>query len=509
MAKVLLDGENLKIEEVVEVARFKKEVSLAKEAVQKVKIARQVVEEMVAKGEIVYGITTGFGKFADVSISREETELLQRNLIMSHATGVGEPFPEEIARAVMVLRANALAKGYSGIRLETLETLIAMLNRGVVPVIPQKGSVGASGDLAPLAHMVLVMLGEGEAWYKGEKMPGREAMEKAGIPTVTLGAKEGLALINGTQVMTANGVFALYDGEKVSKCADIAAALTIEALEGLTNSFDRKVQEVRPHQGQGLTAKNLLNLVDESEILKSRSHNRVQDAYALRCIPQVHGATKDAIAYVKQVIEVEINSATDNPLIFPAEREVISGGNFHGQPIALAMDFLGIALAELANISERRIERLLNPYLSDGLPAFLVKKGGLNSGMMIAQYTAAALVSENKVIAHPSSVDSIPTSANQEDHVSMGTIGARKARDILFNVENVIAIEMMCAAQGLDFHQPLHPGKGTGKAYRMIRKYVDRLDEDRIIHQDILKIHELLHSGELLSAVEEEVGRIL
>ncbi len=488
---VVIDGENLSLEDVKSVACEGIEVRLSDYARQRVRESRRTVEEYVDRGEIVYGITTGFGKFSDVVISRDEGRYLQKNLIMSHAAGVGAPLDEEIVRAIMLLRVNALAKGYSGVREGILDTLIEMINKRVHPVIPEKGSVGASGDLAPLAHMALVMLGEGEVYYKGTRMPGKQAMGEAGIQPITLLAKEGVALINGTQVMTAIGTFALLAGENLAQTADIAAAMTMEALEGILSAFDEKIQRVRPHPGQIRCAENIRSLLKGSEILGNADHRRVQDAYTVRCIPQVHGAARDALTYVRSVLEREINSATDNPLIFTETGEVISGGNFHGQPIAIAMDLLGIALSVLGNIAERRVERLLNPALS-GLPAFLTEKGGLNSGFMVSQYTAAALVSENKVLSHPASVDSIPTSANQEDHVSMGTIAARKALEISANLQNILAIELLCAAQGIDYRQPLKPGIGTGIAHRIIRQQVPHLTEDRILYRDISKVAGLI-----------------
>lgn len=506
-AAVVLDGNSLTIEDVVAVARQRKQVALSAEAVKQMEISRTMVESLVKQGKVVYGVTTGFGKFSQVSIAPEEIEQLQENLIISHAVGVGNPLPEEVVRGIMLLRANALAKGYSGIRPEVVATLVEMLNMGVHPVIPEKGSLGASGDLAPLSHMALVMIGRGEAYYQGIRMPGKTAMEKAGIPVIKLNAKEGLALINGTQVMTAIGTLAIYDAWCLAKTADIAAAMTCEALEGIPAAYDRKINEVRPHQGQGQVAGNLRRLLAGSQIISGAQHGRVQDAYALRCIPQVHGASRDALEYVRKVIEVEINSVTDNPLLFPEEGEVISGGNFHGQPVALAMDFLGIALSEIANIAERRIERLVNPTLSGGLPAFLTTKGGLNSGFMIAQYTAASLVSENKVLASPASIDSIPSSANQEDHVSMGTIAARKALGILENTRAVLAIELLCAAQGIDLRGG-KPAPGTGAAYQALRKEVACLEEDRELRLDIEKAQQLLQKGTILKEVEETIGPI-
>lgn len=505
---IYIDGNSLTLDAIVEVARNNVPVQLTEEAIYKIKESRKIVDEFVHNGEVIYGITTGFGSFSNITISKEEAEILQTNLIRSHACGVGEPFSQEIVRGSMLLRANALAKGYSGIRLETINVLIEMLNKNVHPIIPSKGSLGASGDLAPLAHMVLVMLGEGEAYYKGQKLSGKEAMEKAHIPTIQLTSKEGLALINGTPVMTAIGGLTAYDAYNLVKIADISAALTLEALNGVTDAFYEGVNALRPHKGQIDCAKNLLKLTEKSKLTSKQGEIRVQDAYSLRCIPQIHGASKDAINYVIEKINIEINSVTDNPLIFTDDKKVISGGNFHGQPIALALDFLGIALSELANSCERRIERLVNPQLS-GLPGFLTEKGGLNSGFMIAQYTAAALVSENKVLAHPASVDSIPSSANQEDHVSMGTIAARKANEILYNTTRVLAIELMASAQAIDFNNPADLGIGTKIAYNKIREKVERLYEDKIMYVDFNKCVELIEYKVILEAVESELGQLL
>ncbi|PHS35588.1 MAG: histidine ammonia-lyase [Alkaliphilus sp.] len=527
MKKVLLDGNSLTINEVIEVARNCAEVEITQESILKMKKSREIVDEFVAENKVVYGITTGFGNFSDVYISKDQTAELQRNLIISHACGIGNPLSEETVRAVMLLRVNAIAKGLSGVRLSTIDTLVKMINKRVHPVIPEKGSLGASGDLAPLSHMVLVMIGEGEAYYKGEIMSGKEAMKKAGIETIELTSKEGLGLINGTQVMTAIGTLTVYDAINLSKHVDIIASLTVEALSGITDPFKRKIHEVRPHKGQLDTAENLLRVLFDSKLTCTKSEldkkpnaknhhhdgsaccgtHKVQDAYTLRCIPQIHGASKDAINFVKDKIDIEINSATDNPLIFVDDKEVISGGNFHGQPMALAFDFLAIALSELASVSERRIERLVNPQLS-GLPAFLTEKGGLNSGFMIAQYSAASLVSENKVLSHPASVDSIPSSANQEDHVSMGTIAARKAREILFNATRVVAIELMAAAQGVEFSDSTKLGVGTAIAYKKIRKVVTKLTDDRVMYFDINKSAELIESNLIVEEVEKVIGEL-
>lgn len=504
----MINGEKLSVGQVVEVVRGFKKVELDPQGIEKVKVSRQVVEEFLAREEVVYGITTGFGKLADVMISQEKVEELQLNLILSHSCGVGDPMPLEVVRAMMLLRANALVKGHSGIRLETLQLLVDMLNADVVPVVYSQGSVGASGDLVPLSHMVLVMLGYGEAYYQGERIPGDEALRKAGLKPVTLGAKEGLALINGTQFMTGLGVMGIHDSINLAKTADICAALSMEALQGIPDAYDPLIHQLRPHPGQQVAAANVRTLVEGSGLVYREDRDKVQDAYTLRCTPQVHGASKDAINYVKGVITRELNSATDNPLIFPEEGKVYSAGNFHGQPIALAMDFLGIALAELANISERRIERLVNPALS-GLPPFLIADSGINSGYMIAQYTAASLVSENKVLAHPGSVDSIPTSANQEDHVSMGSISAKKMRQILTNAENVLAIEFLTAAQGLEFRDREKMAPATKAVYDLIRSYIPALTKDRLVAPEIHKVQELIHSGEITRVVEQVVGELL
>lgn len=505
--KVILDGETLTLDQVVAVVRYGAKVDLHSAAKEKVLRSRKYVEQLIAENQLVYGITTGFGMFSDVVISKEDARKLQRNLIMSHSTCVGEPLPAEVVRAILLLRANALAKGFSGIRLSTLETLIEVLNSGIVPVIPEKGSLGASGDLAPLSHMVLVLLGEGEAFYQGRRMSGQEALAQAEIAPVVLEGKEGLALINGTQVMTAIAALAVWDAEVLVETANITAALSFEALEGILDAFDPKIHAVRPHVGQINVAKQIRLLTEGSTFVAGDQSPRVQDAYSLRCVAQVHGPSEDAVAYVKKAVEVEMNSATDNPLIFPEEKQVLSGGNFHGQPIALAMDFLGIAVAELANIAERRIERLVNPFLSR-LPAFLTPNGGLNSGFMILQYSAASLVSENKILAHPASVDSIPSSANQEDHVSMGTIGARKARSIIENTAHVLAMELLSACQAVDLRigqEERKLGKGSEGAYLLVRSKVGTLEEDRVMYPDIQVAKELISSGRLVKTVRRKL----
>jgi histidine ammonia-lyase len=506
--RILLDGDSLTLNEVVAVARQAAEVQLAETGKHRLERSRVVVERYVREGRVIYGLNTGFGKFSDMVIAPDELETLQKNLIYADAVGIGRPFDQEVTRALMLLRANALAKGYSGIKPSTVQTLLDMLNRGVHPVIPEKGSVGSSGDLCPLAHMVLVMLGEGEAEYRGRVLAGARAMAEADIPTVTLQAKEGLALINGTCAMLAVAALAVADAGILLRTADIAAALTMEVLEGITDAFDPRIHQVRPHKGQQESARNLLRLCAGSRLTTRQDQLRVQDAYSLRCVPQIHGGSRLAAEYVQGVIETELNSATDNPLIFPdGDGCVLSGGNFHGQPIAIAMDTLGIALAEVANFSERRIERLLNPALS-GLPAFLSPHGGTNCGFMVAQYAAAAVVSENKVLAHPASVDSIPTCANQEDFVSMGTIAARKAREILGHAQHVLGVEFLCAAQAADFRGSDRLGRGSRKTYEVIREGIPFMATDRVLYRDMDLAAGLVASGRLLHEVTHVIGEL-
>lgn len=505
MNKVIITGQDLTVEQIVSVCRENAALELSEESKKSVLESRQVVEDLIAEEQVVYGITTGFGKFSDVVISQDQCKALQKNLIITHAVGAGDPFSKDVSRGIMLLRINNLSKGFSGIRLETLQTMVDMLNKGVTPFIPQKGSLGASGDLAPLSHMVLPMIGLGMAEYQGELLPGAEAMKKAGIPVIELSAKEGLALNNGTQAMTSAGSLALHDALTLLKVADITAALSFEAQYGVTDALDHRVHDVRPHEGQLTTAKNLLTLLEGSKNTTRQGQIRVQDAYSLRCCPQIHGASKDAVNYVKGRVEIEINSVTDNPLIFKEDKVAISGGNFHGQPMALSFDFLKIAESELANVSERRIERLVNPAYSE-LPAFLTPNGGVNSGFMIVQYSAAALVSENKVLAHPASVDSIPSSAGQEDHVSMGTIAARQAAEIGTNVRRVLAMELMVACQGIDMRGNKGLGKGTQAAYDMVRKGCARLEEDRELYGDINYCEDIITNGALVKAVEAAIG---
>jgi histidine ammonia-lyase len=488
---IKINNDMLTIEDFIKVTRDNYTVELGEDAKKRILESRAVVDGFVENEKVVYGITTGFGRFSDVVITKEESKLLQKNLIITHAVGAGKPLSNDIVRGILLLRIKNISLGFSGVRLETVQTMIEMLNKGVLPVIPEKGSLGASGDLAPLSHMVLPMIGLGKAFYNGEVLTGKEAMEKAGIKVIELTSKEGLGLINGTQTMTSIGAHAVYDGMNLVNIADLSAAMTFEGLNGIVTALDPRIHQVRPHNGQIFTAKNILNMLDGSQMTSVQGQIRVQDAYALRCTPQVHGASRDAINYVKEKVETEMNSVTDNPLIFKDTNEGLSGGNFHGQPMALAFDFLGIALAELANISERRLERLVNPDLS-GLPAFLVENGGINSGFMIVQYSAAALVSENKILAHPASVDSIPSSANQEDHVSMGTIGARKALEIMENARRVISMEIMGSCQAIDLRGKKNLGKYTQKAYDIVRSKVSKLIEDRELYEDINTCEELV-----------------
>ncbi len=505
---VVLDGKSLTIEQVIAVARRGEQVRISQRASRLIQKARDYVDRKLEEGAVIYGVTTGFGKFSDTFISAKDTAELQRNLIISHACAMGEPLDIDTVRASMLLRLNTLSRGNSGARLSTVETLLNMLNRGVHPIIPQKGSLGASGDLAPLSHMVLVMIGEGHAEYHGELLSGREAMKRAGIPVIELAAKEGLALINGTQIMTAIGCLAVYDSVLLAKAADIAAAMTTEAQNGIKKAFDAKIHELRGHQGQKDSAKNILTLLEGSGLAQNTIPGKVQDAYSVRCVPQIHGASRDAIRYVCTAVTNEINAVTDNPIIFPDDDEAISSGNFHGQPMALAFDFLGIALAEYADVSERRIERMVNPQINDGLPAFLIPDGGLNSGFMIAQYAAASMVSENKVYAHPASVDSIPSSANQEDHVSMGTTAARKARLILDNAQKVVGIELFVAAQALWLRGEEKLSPATKAVYDHIRKSVPPAHKDIVMHYEMVKLDGMVKSGELVAAAEIVCGTL-
>lgn len=524
MNEIILDGENLTFEQTVAAAYGKPDaprVVLSEKAKENVKRAADAVQILLERGEIAYGITTGFGAFKDKIISREEVELLQRNIVMSHAVGVGNAFDVPTTRAIMLIRANTLARGFSGIRLETLELLLEFLNRGIHPVIPEKGSLGASGDLAPLAHMACVLIGEGEAEFEGVRMSAKDALERANLQPIKLAAKEGLALTNGTTIMTAVGLLETHKAKRLAELADIAGCLSLEALNGTTLAFDERIHALRPHPRQSECAANLREILKDSEFTRGYDASNVQDAYTLRCIPQVHGACRDAVAYADWLIKLELNAVTDNPLIFigdaeisssnsdlfaasprrpvfASEIEVISGGNFHGEPLALAFDYLAIALSELGNISERRIMRLTDEASNaHTLPAFLTEHGGLNSGFMIVQYTAAALCTENKILAHPASVDTIPTSANVEDHVSMGATSALKLRQIAENLEQILALELFAAAQGIDFRRQIigagrRLGAKTAPVYQKIRERVPFIEKDTLMYPHIEAVKNLI-----------------
>jgi histidine ammonia-lyase len=498
-AVLAIDGTFLTLEKITEVAVHGRPVTIAKEAYPGITASRAIVEGVVSRGETAYGINTGFGKLSDVSIGPGQLEALQRNLVRSHACGLGEPLPEDEVRAMLLLRANVLAKGLSGVRPVVVETLVAMLNQGIHPVIPARGSVGASGDLAPLAHLALALIGEGEVTHEGVRKPAAEALRNAGIQPLTLAAKEGLALLNGTQAMAGVGGLAIARALRVVELFDLAGAMSLEALEGTPTAFDARIHNARPHVGQIAAAAHLRWLLEDSEIRESHRHNdpRVQDAYCLRCMPQVHGAARGALAHVRDVIEVEAGSATDNPLIFASieEDEILSGGNFHGAPLALALDYAAIALTDLMSISERRIDRLINPDINEGLPAFLSPEAGVSSGLMIAHVAAAALLNEAKVLSHPSSVDSVPTSGGKEDHVSMGMTGALKLRQVVTNAEYVLAMELMAATQGLDYRKPLKPAREVGQAAEVVHKYSSPLKEDRVLANEIENLAQAIRIG--------------
>lgn len=505
MQNMELTGNTLTLKSVNEVLYNNEFVSVSSESMERVQKSHEAVKKIVEEKRVVYGITTGFGKFSDVYIDSENVEELQLNLIHSHACGVGEPFPEVVSRAMLLLRANALLKGFSGVRPVVIHRLLDLLNAHIHPVIPQQGSLGASGDLAPLSHLALALMGEGEVYYKGERTNTWTALEKEGILPITLQAKEGLALINGTQAMTAMGVVAFLEAEKLANQSELIASVTIEALQGIIDAFDEDVHVARGYYQQVDVARRIREYLADSQLTTRQGELRVQDAYSLRCIPQVHGASWQALDYVREKLEIEMNAATDNPLIFNDGEKVISGGNFHGQPIALAMDFMKIAIAELANISERRIERLVNPQLND-LPGFLSPEPGLQSGAMIMQYAAASLVSENKTLAHPASVDSIPSSANQEDHVSMGTIAARHAYQILQNTRRVLAIEMICAMQGAEYRGVEKMAHATKGFYDKGRQIVPSIIKDRIFSKDIEAMSAWLKESEESIPVETKQG---
>ncbi|MGH3080574.1 MAG: histidine ammonia-lyase [Gaiellaceae bacterium] len=509
METQLVTGHDLGVDHVWAVALEGAAASLSDEAREKIRAGREVVEAAAADPARTYGVNTGFGRLVSKTIPRELADELQVRLLRSHACGVGDPYPEEIVRAALLLRANALATGSSGTRVEVADLLVECLNRGVLPRVPSRGSVGASGDLAPLAHLALPLIGEGEAWVGGELLTGREALQQVGLEPLRLHAKEGLALINGTQFMAAFGALGVVRARRLAAAADITCALTIEALQGSRQSFRPEVHALRPLRGQAAAAENVLRLLEGSAVMEShRWCDRVQDAYSLRCAPQVHGACRDLLRYVEETVTAELNAGTDNPLVLIDSGEIVSNGNFHGQPLAFALDALAMAVSELASISERRTERLVNPSLSEGLPAFLAPDGGLNSGFMIPQYVAASLVSENKALSHPASVDSIPTSAGQEDHVSMGNASGLKAWQVLANSERALAIELLAGAQAVEFLAPLAAGAGSEAARRFVRSLSPRLAEDRSLSAEIERVAAAIRDGSLTDAVEAEVGEL-
>ncbi|MFO7815332.1 MAG: histidine ammonia-lyase [Halanaerobiales bacterium] len=500
-----INGKNLDIEKIEDIIFSNKKIGISKEAEKNIIRSRNTVERLIKKGEVVYGLNTGFGKFSTKKITPDKIIQLQDNLIMSHAAGTGDYLDDKIVKTMILLRVNALARGYSGIKLNTLKKLTELFNRDILPLIPEQGSVGASGDLIPLAHMVLPLLGKGKVKYKGEIIKSTDVFEKEDLEPIKLDSKEGLALINGTQMMSAIESISIIQAKKLIIAADIALALSLEGLKGIKEPFDEDIHKLRPHPGQIKSADNIRKLTKDSKLLERRNDNRVQDSYTLRCGPQIHGATRDSLAHALEIVEREMNSVTDNPLIFPEQNKVISGGNFHGQPLALSSDYLGMAVSELGNVSERRTAKLVDSSLNNGLEMFLTKHGGLNSGYMITQYTSASIVSENKILANPSSTDSIPTSANQEDHVSMGSISARNLYKICDNVAQIIAIELITAAQAVDLRtkDPSNDlGEGTLSVYHTIRKYVDYLKEDRILYPEVLKMKNIITSSGFINNIK-------
>jgi len=500
-----LKGESISLSQIAAVAHKREAVKISALAQPRILASRKVVEEIIAGDAVVYGVTTGFGKLSDVRIPRDALNELQLNLVRSHACGIGAPLSEPEVRAMMLLRTNVLTLGFSGIRLEIIQMLGEMLNSGVHPVVPEKGSVGASGDLAPLAHLALTIIGEGEAFFDGERMESSEALRRAKLRPVIMGAKEGLALLNGTQAMHAVGGLALLRAKRLSRLADVSGAMSLDALKGTPTAFDARLQDARPHAGQRAAAKHLLTLLEGSEIRQShlKDDPRVQDAYSLRCMPQVHGAVRGALSHCEDVLLVESASATDNPLVFSESGDVISGGNFHGVPLAFAFDYAAIAIVDLMNMSERRIDRLVNPDKNEGLPAFLARQPGVQSGFMTAHVAAAALVNEARVLAHPASVDNITTSGGKEDHVSMGMTSALKLRSIVDLAENLLAIELLAAAEGLEHRRPLKSGAGVERAFATVRKFALPLTQDRSLANDIARVAEAIRRGDFDSAGEE------
>lgn len=504
-----LTGKNLTLSDLAFIAKASPgavQLKIESAAWDKMKKSRQVILDIVKKGKPVYGINTGFGALASKQIAVEDLEQLQYNLIRSHCTGVGRPFSREVTRAIMLSRANCLIQGFSGVTPETISLLLDFINHDINPVIPEKGSVGASGDLAPLSHIALALIGEGEVVYKGKLVSSEFAIKDIGKTPAVLGPKDGLALINGTSVMLALGTLALIEAKKIVKLADIISCLTLDAVRGTASAFDERISMLKPQPGQVDVSRNLLKLIKGSEIVVShKDDGKVQDPYSLRCIPQVHGACRQTLRHTEEVLTIELNSVTDNPLVFVDTGDVISGGNFHGEALALTMDYLAMGLSEICNIAERRVEKMMNPHFSD-LPAFLTKNSGLNSGLMIAHVTMAALASENKYLCHPASVDSIPTSTDKEDHVSMGVTSGRKLHEVVSNVQHGLAIELLCNTQGLDFLRPLKTSPALEKIHAIVRQHVTPIEDDRIFHKDIENLTKLIQSDELISAVESVTG---
>jgi len=504
---ITLDGHNLTIEKVVRVARENEDIAIHPEAMKRIKKCRDFLEGKIKKREILYGVNTGIGELSDVVLTQEQVEKYQRYLIYSHAAGYGKPLPIDIVRAAILSRINCHCHGHSGLRPVVVETLKEMLNKGVTPVVCEKGSVGASGDLSPMAQMALVPMGEGEAFYKGERLPGREAMERAGIPTVAYEARDGLATINGSNVIAGMGTLEIYDAERWIKNSEIAAAMTLEVLNANMKAYDERLHKVRGYPGAMESSENIRNITEGSELLAQKG-KKIQDSYSLRSTPQVIGSARDALKWARYMFEIELNSAADNPTFFPEEDLVLTGANFQGTPLAFALELLGMVVTTVAVLSERRTNRLMNPHLSMGLPAFLTKGAGMFSGLMLSQYTAGALVCENRILSHPAATGSIPAAADQEDFVSMGMTTALKTQQIIDNAQAVLGIEMMAGAQAIDFRKPLKASKGVQAAYEVIRKYVEHLDEDRPLFDDINKLKEVVESGEILDAVEKAVGSL-
>ena len=504
---IIVDGRNLTVEKVVQVARNNEKIEIAPEAMERIKRCRALLEEKIEKREIMYGVNTGIGELSEVVLTDEQVKRYQKYLIYSHAAGYGEPLPVEVVRAAMLSRINCHCWGHSGLRPVVVETLVKMLNRGVTPVVCEKGSVGASGDLSPMAQMALVLMGEGEAFYKGERLPGKLAMERAGIPTIIYEARDGLATINGSNVIQGMGILELYDAERWLRTSEIAAAMTLEVLNANMQAYDERLHRVRGYPGAMECAENIRRITEGSELLKQKG-KRVQDAYSLRSTPQVVGAARDTFKFTRKMLETDLNSAADNPTFFPDEKLVITGANFQSTPLAFALEFLGIAVTTVAALSERRLNRLMNPHLSMGLPAFLTKGAGMFSGLMLSQYTAGSLVCENRVLSHPAATGSIPAAADQEDFVGMGMTTAIKTRQIIENAWAVIAIELMAGAQAIEFRRPIKPSKGVQAAYEVIRRYVKPLEEDRPLFDDINKLTEVAKSGEILKEVERVVGKL-